>query len=342
MGALYYMLGMLFYVTTLFDGLTYDQITTKIHQYPEVIYTLTVDPSKEHLRVENGFSFGVLYGFETVSDMAKREKPRAVINGMFYQDFGLPQGIIIHDGVPVRIKDIGTPTVLLSKTGQVAIAEIHLTGQAIGEKKTVDLIGVNGAIPDNYWGLFTPIYGRTTRVRRLSVNYMIHQGIIEEIIVTDAPVSVKKSDYVLTYVGEEVVFKKGEAIQLEFENQWTDFEIDEAFQTGGWLVKEGKNVAKDMEPFMGYTTGRQPRTLVGVKEDGCLLFVVVDGRRPGVSEGLSGKEAAELMLKKGCVMAAHLDGGASSTLWIDGQVVNNPSGGIEREIAHSIMIFVDK
>lgn len=337
-----FMIGMLFYGTTLFDGLHYDKSATYINQHPEVIYTLTVDLSKGHLRVENGFSFGVLYGFESVSDMAERENPKAVVNGMFYQDFGLPQGIIVHDKIPVRTYDIGTPTVVLGEKGEVAIEEIHLTGKVIGEDKIIELIGVNGPVPNNYWGLFTSIYGSTTRVRRTSINYIISNGKVEKIIKTDSPVSVKSSEYVLTYVGEEIIFKEGERVDIDFDYGWDGFEVKEAFQTGGWLVKDGNNIAENMEPFMGYTTALQPRTMVGIKESGELIFVVVDGRNPGISEGLSGKEAAELMIEKDCVMAAYLDGGASSTMWIDGEIVNKPSAGIERKIAHSIMIFLDK
>ncbi len=57
---------------------------------------------------------------------------------------------------------------------------------------------------------------------------------------------------------------------------------------------------------------------------------------------MSGKEAADLMISKGCIEAAYLDGGASSTMYVDGEVVNRPSGGEERAIAHSILIKVDK
>lgn len=48
------------------------------------------------------------------------------------------------------------------------------------------------------------------------------------------------------------------------------------------------------------------------------------------------------MISKGCIEAAYLDGGASSTMYVDGEVVNRPSGGEERAIAHSILIKVDK
>lgn len=69
---------------------------------------------------------------------------------------------------------------------------------------------------------------------------------------------------------------------------------------------------------------RHPRTAVGFN-DTHLFLVVVDGRRPKVSRGMSHAELADFMEKLGCTSALNLDGGGSSTMWFDGKVVNQPS-----------------
>jgi hypothetical protein len=84
---------------------------------------------------------------------------------------------------------------------------------------------------------------------------------------------------------------------------------------------------------------RHPRTAVGVRADGTLLFVTVDGRRPDESVGMSLRELTDLMLELGCVSANNLDGGGSTTMVIDGRVVNRPSGGLPRRNADGILIF---
>ena len=76
--------------------------------------------------------------------------------------------------------------------------------------------------------------------------------------------------------------------------------------------------------------GDQPRTAVGVVDDNHLLLVVVDGRSSGYSAGATMTELATLMKGLGAVTAYNLDGGGSSTLWFDGEVVNRPSNGGER------------
>jgi exopolysaccharide biosynthesis protein len=84
---------------------------------------------------------------------------------------------------------------------------------------------------------------------------------------------------------------------------------------------------------------RHPRTAAGLRADGTLLFVTVDGRRPEESVGMSLPELTDLMLALGCVSAVNLDGGGSTTMVINGKVVNQPSGASERRNADAILLF---
>ena len=77
--------------------------------------------------------------------------------------------------------------------------------------------------------------------------------------------------------------------------------------------------------------GDQPRTAVGVIDDNHLAFVVVDGRSPGYSKGVTLTGLADIMLGLGATTAYNLDGGGSSTMYFNGSLVNNPLGtGTER------------
>ena len=89
-------------------------------------------------------------------------------------------------------------------------------------------------------------------------------------------------------------------------------------------------------------TTKHPRTLAGVREDGTILLVVIDGRQPELSNGATLIECAQLMDSLGAVKAINHDGGGSSTMLIrDGenfQVMNSPSDGNERRVFCSIQV----
>ena len=76
--------------------------------------------------------------------------------------------------------------------------------------------------------------------------------------------------------------------------------------------------------------GDQPRTAVGVIDENHLVFVVVDGRQSGYSEGVTLTELADIMIDLGATTAYNLDGGGSSTMYFNGEVINSPSNGGER------------
>lgn len=77
----------------------------------------------------------------------------------------------------------------------------------------------------------------------------------------------------------------------------------------GPLIVDGKIVDRSAEPL-------HPRTAIGTDPTGQTIYmVVVDGRQPGTSEGMSTGELAELMAELGCHAAINLDGGGSSILF---------------------------
>ncbi len=72
--------------------------------------------------------------------------------------------------------------------------------------------------------------------------------------------------------------------------------------------------------------GTAPRTAIGQKKDGTVVFVVVDGRQPGYSMGVTMKQLQEIMVDAGCYNAANLDGGSSTVLSYNDDIINQPSG----------------
>jgi hypothetical protein len=114
---------------------------------------------------------------------------------------------------------------------------------------------------------------------------------------------------------------------------------------GGWprVVQGGRNVgivADSLEgTFPRFSSARHPRSAIALSRDSTrLLLVVVDGRRPW-SVGMSLGELGDVLLSLGAGDAMNLDGGGSSTLWIDGTVVNHPSDPTgERAVGNALFV----
>lgn len=86
-------------------------------------------------------------------------------------------------------------------------------------------------------------------------------------------------------------------------------------------------------------TPQHPRTLMGLTRDKKhLLLVAVDGRRNGVV-GMTCLESAEYIKSLGAHWAINLDGGGSTTMWVDGKVVNTPSDGSQRTVPTHLAVL---
>jgi len=121
------------------------------------------------------------------------------------------------------------------------------------------------------------------------------------------------------------------AEQLVADGVWNTLSFGPAILEDGAVVDGIEDVEVDTNVGNHSIQGDQPRTAIGVVDTNRLVLVVVDGRSPGYSEGVTLTELAEIMAGLGASTAYNLDGGGSSTLYYDGEVVNDPLGrGTER------------
>ncbi len=111
------------------------------------------------------------------------------------------------------------------------------------------------------------------------------------------------------------------------------------------LIKDSKiDISWEQEKAgKAFVFNRHPRTAVAKMKDGKLLMVTVDGRQPGVSVGMTLPELAEYLHSLGAVDAMNLDGGGSTTMVLDGKVVNKPSEPTgERKVGDAIIVTLRK
>lgn len=115
-----------------------------------------------------------------------------------------------------------------------------------------------------------------------------------------------------------------------------------AYAVSGWpaLIENCRALRSDQLPGSdSFTRAPHPRTAVGLDRTGRTLFLVVaDGRREGVP-GMTLPELARFMRDElGVCSALNLDGGGSSEMVVEGEIVNQPSDGAERPVGNHLVV----
>ena len=117
------------------------------------------------------------------------------------------------------------------------------------------------------------------------------------------------------------------------ENELKKLNIKEALSFKPILIVNGKKTDLSKE-----LPGMASRTAIGQKKDGSIILLVIDGRQLG-SLGASFQEVQEIMFKLGAINAINLDGGRSTTMYLNGEVVNNPTNTMgERTIPTAVIV----
>lgn len=144
--------------------------------------------------------------------------------------------------------------------------------------------------------------------------YVLRNGVLYR----DTPVS-GKEDLVIFADGSFRIIREDEISAQSL----LEAGAEQILSFGPALVENGEvSVEKGQE--VSRAKSSNPRTAIGIVEENHYVFVVSDGRTSD-SQGLSLYELAEFMQSLGVTTAYNLDGGGSSTLYFNGQVVNQPT-----------------
>ena len=171
-------------------------------------------------------------------------------------------------------------------------------------KKNNGLVGINGGGFEDLdgWGNGSIPYGAIIKDGELIWN---HAGGSGELIGFT-----KDHKMYLTDKSPEEAIKDGMMDAVEFgPNLIVNGKVSKIHGDGGW--------------------GTAPRTVIAQRKDGIVLFLVIEGRLPGYSIGATMNDVIEILLRYKAYNAANLDGGASSTMSVNGKLFNRPSAGAE-------------
>ncbi len=306
-----------------------------------------------------GNTLGDRAAFDDAAMLVEAQGKRVIAgtNGDYYVlATGQPVGLVISEGCIIT-SDGGNPALGFLPDGSAFFGTPALRMSVTIHDERYRLAGINKPIQRGDFFLFTEAYGAKTPTRQQSFNLIllpetddslrmdseIHV-IVESVIRSDGPVSIPQGRWVLCLTEDSDDWRRNAVESLEVGEHLTLYISAEDERWSSCTYASGslyKLITDGVieEGLDQLDHSRSPRTAVGIREDGSMLFYTVDGRQSSFSAGLTLAETAQRLLDLGCTEAGALDGGGSTVLHAqsagedDCVLRSRPSGGQEREVS---------
>lgn len=343
---------------TLVSGVTYQRLHLIVGGKPVVLHVVRTPPDGGLYQLKPVLSNGDVLGRQTVPAMQRATARGATsvgVNGDFFNlATGHSVGVFLRDGVLARRSTTGRSAVAVGFDGRLIVDRFRYSGRWwTSAGRAHNLEQLNRAIDPPGVGLFTSSYGGPTPRVRHAVDVVLG-GFPPAVLngeLTGTVTAVDRGGRTLIPQHGAVIQARGPArslllaeapvgAQVSVRLRLPELPADAADALGGGplLVRDGVPI-RTVDEFFASTgiLSRHPRTAIGQRADGGLLFVVADGRSRA-SYGLTTWQLATAMANLGAVTAMGFDGGGSSTLAFAGRVLNRPSDGAPRRVANALML----
>ena len=326
------------------QGVTYSYLQDEMNGRQIQAYLVSVAPDAKYQLLP--FSAAGNYnGRGCISQIAAQKKLIAAINASYFDTDGWVigcvkkqgqmlamdeqprSGYILKNGIPDILQDISYYGALTLPNGQ-SLALKGMNRARIAD----DLVLYNSfyapSTKTNQWGREVKLVNNRVTAVSTAGNMAITPG---SVIISGHGASA--AALAQLRIGDRVILS-------ETLGSATADAADTVVSGGPLLVEHGRAHVRVAEEKIAadIAKGRAPRTALGIKKDGTLLLVVVDGRNNN-SAGLTLAELATYMLRLGAREAVNFDGGGSSVMAINGLVVNKPSDGKERPVSIGLGLF---
>ena len=282
-----------------------------------------------------------LLGVDTLSQISKTNRALLGINGSYFMSNGDPIGLLIRD-----FRLLSSPVLLRScfgilDNGKAFIGRPEFQGEIVTEHGILKLEGLNQVSNSNATLLFTPEFGLKTNDFKNTIQLSIKNN--EIVKISEDAMTIPQDGFIIRvspirfpWISKLRTFSRV-VLSYGLTPPWT--RMKHGIGGGPRLLEAGSFTLDDKEHFKDkFLTTRAPRSAVGIDELGNVIFLVVDGRRES-SPGLTVQELAEVMKRIGSYHALNLDGGGSSTLYLDGKILNVPSDGNERKLSNALLVL---
>jgi hypothetical protein len=334
----------------------YSYIHEEVASIPLSIHIFKLERGRKDFELATTLGTGKTLGMATVSEQIKaiphREgQPIAAINGDFYYNRepypGDPRDLQIRNGELISAPK-GHACFWVDERGSPHMTNIESRFKIEWPNGKITPFGLNEERDADQVVLYTSAIGSSTRTfsgREFILRYPTNSAPlrvgkkqlmqIQEVRNRgDSPLS---PESMVLSVGSGLVstipeLRAGAIIQVITETIPDLVGVPMAIGGGPTLVRNGRAMQ-----WSGFEM-RHPRVAIGWNNE-FIFLVEVDGRQRGLSIGMTFSELSGYMLKLGCSEAMNMDGGGSATLWVCGNVINNPSEGRERPGANALVVL---
>ena len=266
----------------------------------------------------------------TLRTIAQKTNSIVAINGGFFKpQSGIPLGTLminqkiytgpIYDRVALGIFEDGYD-----------VDRVRLNAQITGNNTTLKIDNINQPrMLSSYilaytrdWGSYTPVSPQNGVQLQIVGNKIVKASANPVLIPENGMVLVGPKEKLGKLFGADEV-----DIKISTNPKWEN--VKHIISGGPYLVKNGEVFVDITAQKLNAIGGRNPRTAIGYTKDNDLILITADGRE-GSSIGMTLSELGYFMKSLGCINAINLDGGGSSVMYVNGQIVNHPPqpGGI--------------
>lgn len=335
---------------------------------PWQVNVLEIDLKQPGLEIGSARAFNTYRGRERTSSIAARKNDSlmhivAAINADFFSlETGENMNYQIIGGEFVKAFSVKTPPRSqfgMTMSGRPVMQRYSFDGRVVWKNGAISVIsGINHFRKRNAVTLFNKYVGKSSPIdstglgardrvlascgrRGDTLLFTIVGGVY---MGGGAPVS--HTSLALSLVGDSETRRNmsaGDTVRVVYSLHPSHGSLSTLVGGTPRVVHSGKNVAGSEEYLEGtaedFSSKRHPRTGVGFSRDSTTLyFITVDGRQQS-SVGMTLPEFADLMISLGVSEGLNLDGGGSTTMVVEGKVVNSPSDAAgERPVGNCLLL----
>ncbi len=320
-------------IRTITSGVKHVKMTRYYDGKPVRINLVEIDPklaTEYELKPALSSTTSNLQNKRTITTIAQNTNSIVAINGTFFKpQTGVPLGTLMIDGKMYTGPIYDRVSMGIFENGY-AMARVQLKASISAGKTNVKINNINQPrMLSTHVIAYTRAWGATAPA---TPKYGIQIAVKDNKVITSSTsrLAIPDGGYVLvgpSSLLKQFTTKNKVEIDIGTNPNWEN--VKHIVSGGPYLVKNSEVFVDMTAQKLGAIGGKNPRSAIGYTADGDMILVAVDGRE-GSSVGMTLMQLANFMKAAGCVNAMNLDGGGSTVMYVNGQVVNNPAfkGGI--------------